>query len=65
MRCNGQDDSCCTKQTPCKENDGDCDFDDQCAGNLICGSNNCAWGDGDDCCMKRPCKGVNLILSAI
>jgi len=62
LRCNGVDDNCCTKEDPCVENDGDCDYDDQCLGDLLCGEANCEWdhkGDDDDCCFKEEgrCKG--------
>ena len=34
----------------CLEGEGDCDTDHECRGELVCGTNNCAWGGGDDCC---------------
>ena len=37
LRCTGQDNDCCTENNPCDEHEGDCDNDDQCAGDLICG----------------------------
>lgn len=52
LRCQGANDGCCTPATPCVVNDGDCDSNDECAGDLVCGNNNCAWG-WDDCCMER------------
>ena len=50
------DDWCCTEEHPCEVGDGDCDHDYQCAGSLICGTDNCPWGTegGDDCCMINP-----------
>ena len=51
LRCNGVDNGCCTKETPCVEGDGDCDNDAQCAGDLTC-SAKCPWGDNDECCAK-------------
>ena len=30
--------------------EGDCNADSECAGDLVCGTDNCPWGDGDDCC---------------
>jgi len=51
-RCDGIDDGCCTAENPCVEGDGDCDSDSHCEGDLICGSNNCPWGDRDGCCKK-------------
>ena len=31
----------CTAEKPCEANAGDCTFDDECRGNLICTRNNC------------------------
>ena len=47
---------CCSdlKGSKCGEGDGDCDSDSECEGSLVCGKDNCPWGDGDDCCMKPP-----------
>ena len=59
-RCNGilnYDISCCTSSNPCGINQGDCDYDSDCNGDLICGKDNCKdlWpGFGDayaDCCI--------------
>ena len=25
----------------------------ECEGALVCGRNNCPWGDGDDCCRQE------------
>ena len=50
---------CCESEDPegskCTEGQGDCDSDDGCAGNLVCGSNNCRSyhrdaSPYDDCC---------------
>ena len=47
---------CCSIQNPCVEGAGDCDEDDECEGDLVCGSNNCGaeftWGSAD-CCEKK------------
>ena len=54
--CTGGD-SCCTKDVQCKEFEGDCDTDDECKDDLICGHNNCPtesglqWDEHDDCCF--------------
>jgi len=32
---------CCTAESPCYTNEGDCDTDDQCAGDLVCRRKNC------------------------
>jgi len=46
---------CCTKglNGPCKENQGDCDKDEECEGDLVCGKN-CPEGfpSGYHCCEK-------------
>ena len=50
--------SCCTSSNPCGVDEGDCDKDSDCAGNLVCGTNNCkssnsAWSSsGFDCCTE-------------
>ena len=44
--------SCCSVTNKCKEKEGDCDSDDQCEGNLICGFNNCQFDPLADCCTK-------------
>jgi len=51
LRCQGADNGCCTKETPCGLNDGDCDSNEDCAKGLYCHDANCAWGN-DDCCME-------------
>ena len=59
-RCRGRNfdrERCCTAATPCVEEEGDCDADVDCAGNLICGNNNCKpfgsfYHKKDDCCVK-------------
>ena len=33
--------SCCTALQPCGYGGGDCDNDDECAGSLVCGTDNC------------------------
>ena len=55
LRCNGIDNGCCTINDPCKLGDGDCDRDVECAGQLVCGNDNCPWGDQDDCCREGNC----------
>jgi len=47
--------TCCTPETPCRFSHGDCDKDEECAQNLVCGDNNCKdfhveAGQKDDCC---------------
>merc|ERR1711971_495314 len=49
--------SCCTPQNPCNKGEGDCDYDHDCKGNLVCGESNCFFNNGFpstyDCC-KDP-----------
>ena len=50
--------SCCNRINPCILNHGDCDSDADCAGDLVCGNNNCEplWDTptdpGNDCCVQ-------------
>lgn len=44
-------DHCCTTDSPCGAQEGDCDADDDCEGTLQCGHRNCAWDGDDDCCV--------------
>ena len=64
--------NCCNKDhsTMCVEGEGDCNTDNDCAGVLQCGKNNCLsfhpaggglWDADDDCCERKctpqhPCK---------
>jgi hypothetical protein len=47
---------CCSTEEPCGLGEGDCDVDEECIGNLVCGTNNCRQ-DGSgftrqaDCCQ--------------
>ena len=46
--------SCCTSANPCGLNQGDCDSDDECSGDLKCGTDNClnfGAGNNADCCI--------------
>lgn len=46
--------SCCTEESPCSEGEGDCDNDNDCAGPLMCGTDNCAYPfpGTHDCCYS-------------
>ncbi len=62
LSCLGQNDYCCTKDTPCGAGQGDCDYHYECLGHLTCGTNNCPsggflWDSGDDCCYDANCQG--------
>jgi len=55
QECDGSDaamDCCYADRDPkCGEGEGDCDTNDDCDGDLVCGYNNCAGGaSGSDCC---------------
>jgi len=47
---------CCSTSTPCGIGQGDCDHDLHCAGDLVCGKNNCGyqfWSTADCCTTKE------------
>ena len=67
LKSDGMDNCCGLGGYKCKEGEGDCDNDSDCAGNLICGKDNCLKGisswlpflpsfstydSTDDCCVK-------------
>ena len=53
---------CCQPDSAkmCLDGEGDCNQDEDCSGNLICGDNNCLnwrqagglWDEEDDCCER-------------
>ena len=54
--CTGGDNyNCCSDANPCREGAGDCDYNSNCAGDLLCGMDNCdpkikTFSKTDDCC---------------
>ena len=47
--------TCCTTDNPCKEGEGDCDYNYECVGDLVCGTDNCIGAEHPstgDCCEK-------------
>ena len=58
-------DQCCTNGGAdfCAEGEGDCDADSECDSDLVCGNDNCSWGDGDDCCEKLPTTTTTTIAA--
>ena len=55
MVCNaieGDPFNCCTSTNQCDRNQGDCDTDSECIGDLICGTENCKYPfpSDADCC---------------
>ena len=54
--CDSENDGCCSYAEPCDLGEGDCDFDWECRGVLVCGRSNCnkgAFNDNSDCCEER------------
>ena len=58
---------CCRPDSPCPLASGDCNYDHDCQGVSICGTDNCPiqsggrWDASDDCCERRctsehPCR---------
>ena len=61
--------SCCTSSYPCVTGEGDCDSDSDCAGDLVCGTDNCrnfdsAYTAEADCCTlgKNHITAENMML---
>jgi len=67
-RCQGRNldkEKCCTEEHPCLGGEGDCDNNDECKDDLVCGDNNCKqFGDfyheKDDCCVENK---INKTMS--
>jgi len=57
--------SCCTSEFQCLEGEGDCDSDSDCAGPLVCGTNNCAdvFQDTHDCCEWDATASASIAVS--
>ena len=56
---------CCTPEFPCNEGEGDCENNDECSEDLVCGENNCKqFGDffheRDDCCENSKISAIDL-----
>ena len=52
LGCNGGD-ACCKPSNQCDAGEGNCNNDNVCKGNLLCGNNNCVgstFDSTDDCC---------------
>ena len=50
--------ACCTALQPCDLGGGDCDNDGECAGSLVCGTDNCGgiFESLADCCIYPTSK---------
>jgi len=57
--------SCCNSSNLCDIDEGDCDADSDCDGDLICGSNNCAspFPDTHDCCTRACSNYISSVSS--
>ena len=55
---------CCTNENPCGLNMGDCDLNDHCMNDLVCGIANCGAGFpvNTDCCENSGTYISSLIL---
>ena len=55
---------CCTSENPCGLNMGDCDLNDHCMNDLVCGIANCGAGFpvNTDCCENSGTYISSLIL---
>ena len=60
--------ACCNLENQCGFGEGDCDTNDQCEGNLICGIDNCQAMNPNknfdtyaDCCYD-PSKHLNITI---
>ena len=58
---------CCTSQNPCGLNSGDCDLNDHCMNDLVCGIANCGEGypSNADCCVTSGMYISSLTLSGL
>ena len=61
---NTDDWTCCTNNGPCAMGEGDCDNDSECAGNLVCGTDNCrdfdtSWASSTFSCCTTGKKSYN------
>ncbi len=58
------DDECCSTTNQCGDSQGDCDNDDECSDDLICGSNNCPshFPSDADCCTNAIGKFRKIII---
>ena len=81
-RCNGYpttDWNCCNPINQCGKGEGDCDTDDDCVGDLICGSsrdssNNCKtefvysrsyWAKSADCCTEPGMFAIQFFVRGV
>ena len=60
----------CKPSNPCGVQEGDCNSDEECAGALKCGSNNCFTDEGPgseissaaDCCYDPPTSTTTAVI---
>merc|ERR1711936_394878 len=58
---------CCSQETPCKLGEGDCESDNDCQADLVCGNNNCKefsayFHEKDDCCVSPGSSGGTVTI---
>ena len=52
----------CSQDVPCNNGEGDCDDDSECAGQLVCGTDNCENGPrGLDCCTSTCLNDIDCV----
>ena len=68
IKCNGGTESeiskCCGWNGPCRLDQGDCEYDYECEGDLVCGKNNCGpefYWHLSDCCTTKPGYTTNCL----
>ena len=59
----GYSDHCCTNEQQCYINEGDCDFDSECLGSLVCLPNSCP--EETDRYLYKEHLGENMLLNAL
>ena len=61
---------CCSSSRPCNVGGGDCNSDDDCAGESTCGNDNCKsyfgydWPSSSDCCTGKQFNSVRYETNA-
>ena len=63
-RCNGYPETdwyCCSEDKPCNIGEGDCDTDNDCMNDLICGN---TGDDSNNCKIQFPYTGSSWIKTA-
>merc|ERR1711988_103418 len=72
-RCGGRnidEGICCSQETPCELGEGDCETDQDCSADLVCGNNNCKqfaayFHEKDDCCVSPASSGSGATTTVL